>query len=156
MEIEWTETSDSKVFNTGGDRYVRLRRDVISKRSLTVEQLVYLAGFFDGEGSVGLYYHKKQNQWKARINIAQNDSRHALRLMSLWAEVFGGTVHKRKHGDLEMSILRRPSIMAFCKYVGPYTVLKRQQIVIIENWVQSRMYSLRMAQILKVLKRSAS
>lgn len=154
MEVRWQETSDSKVFHGGGLHYTRSRHDVISSGSLTVEELIYLAGFFDGEGSVGLYYYRDKEMWKARLAISQNDSRHARRLFTQWAAVFSGNVHQRKTtGCLELSIWKRQSIMAFIRYVGPYCIGKRQQLLILENWVVSRMYSYRTAQTLKALKR---
>jgi hypothetical protein len=154
MEVAWTEYSDSLTFKGGGHRYARPRHDVISSESLTSEELRYLAGFFDGEGSVGLYYNRKQKLWKARLSIAQNDSKHAMRLFSQWARVFSGNVYKRKTGDLELHIWKRQSIIAFIQYVGPYCIGKRQQMLVLENWLTSRMYSYRTAQILKALKRN--
>ena len=87
MEVMWIEYSDSPTFKGGGQRYARPRIDMISTDSLTTEELQYLAGFFDGEGSVGLYYHRKQKQWKAKISISQNHSKHALRLLTRWGTV---------------------------------------------------------------------
>ena len=154
MEVQWIETSDSESFKSGGLRYERPRHDVISSDSLTVPELVYLAGFFDGEGSVGLYYNKKQRLWKPRISICQNDSKHAMKLFKRWAKVFAGSIHKRPGQQaIELGIWKRQSIMAFIRYVGPYCTGKKQQMIVLENWIVSRMYSYRTAQTLKALKR---
>ena len=130
------------------------RTDIISSESLTPEELRYLAGFFDGEGSVGLYYHRAQNQWKAKISISQNHSKHALRLFTRWGTVFAGNVFKRKCGDLELTIWKKASLVAFIRSVGPYCFGKKQQMIVLENWLQYQMYTHRTAQILKALKRS--
>jgi len=125
---------------------------VISNETLTVEQLIYLAGFFDGEGSLGVYPVRKK-YWRARIKITQNRSKHIDRLFGLWARVFGGNAYVQCGGRvLNLYIERRTSCMAFIKYVGPYCIGKKRQMVVMENWLSDRAYSNRVAQTLKALK----
>lgn len=154
MEVTWIESSDTEDFKKGGTRYERRIVSTLSQKSLTVDQLIYLAGFFDGEGTLGLYYLKRQKAWRPHLRITQNTSKHALRLFNLWAEVFAGKVYRRYEGKvLDFQLWNRPSMMAFIQYVGPYCVGKKQQMILMENWLVARNYSLRTAQTLKALKR---
>lgn len=143
MEVTWVKSGAT-------------RTDVISQESLTVEQLVYLAGFFDGEGSIGLYHeitNAPRRAWKARITITQNRSKHIDRLFGLWARVFGGSVGIKDSGRVvDLTIRKRASCVAFLQYVGPYCSGKRRQMVVLENWLSDHMYSYRTAQTLKALK----
>ena len=142
MEVTWVKEGEA-------------RTDIISNQSLSVGQLVYLAGFFDGEGSVGLYYQKAEKAWVPKLSITQNTSKHVVRLFRLWADVFGGRVCVSSRKQISYVYLgRRASLMAFIQYVGPYCVGKKQQLIVLENWLMTREYSYRTAQILKALKRN--
>jgi len=143
MEVTWVKDGE-------------LRTDVISKDSLSVDQLIYLAGFFDGEGSVGIYHeltHAPKRTWKARVTITQNRSKQYARLFSLWARVFAGRVEIKDSGRvLSLVIKKRAACVAFMQYVGPYCAGKRRQMIIVENWLSDRQYSYRTSQTLKALK----
>lgn len=121
---------------------------------LTASQQSYLAGFFDGEGSVGLYYQRSNRTWLARIFIGQNYSRHIHRLFVLWAAEYGGTVH-RSHTRpiIQLQVRRAVGVKQFLAEIGPLCLGKRQQLIVLENWMASRDYSYRTAQILKALKK---
>jgi len=144
MEVTWTKDGVE-------------RTDVLSQHSLSVEQLIYLAGFFDGEGSVGLYSEPsgraRARAWKARITITQKRSRHVDRLFALWVSVFAGSISIKDEGRVaEFVVRKRASCAAFVQYVGPYCAGKRRQIVTLGNWIADRQYSYRTAQTLKALK----
>lgn len=58
---------------------------------LTSEKVAYAAGFFDGEGHIRIQRHSKRGSFMLQISAVQA----TLTPLPLFAELFGGTVHKR-------------------------------------------------------------
>lgn len=125
-----------------------------SAKSLTRNQVHYLAGFFDGEGSVGLYYHKGNKTWCPRLTIAQNASKHTRRLFALWAEVFGGRVYSSKRQELQLDLRNQAAILNFIAVIGQHCIGKRMQLIVLQHWLRTKTYSFRTSQTLKALKRT--
>lgn len=122
--------------------------------SLTRAQHQYLAGFFDGEGSIGLYYNKGKKHWAPRLSITQNVSKHVTRLFNLWATAFGGHVYSGRSGqELQLDFKSREAVLAFITVIGPYCIGKRMQLIVLEQWMHTKTYSFRTSQTLKALKR---
>jgi hypothetical protein len=119
-------------------------------KNLSVE---YLAGFFDGEGSVGLYYDKKDKRWRAAIDITQNYSRWVAILFDGWAEKFGGRVYFTKRKTIVL-IIRGEGLLRFVRAVGRHTRLKTRQLIVLEGYLVTKQNAFRTAQLLKTLKRS--
>jgi hypothetical protein len=111
-------------------------------KNLSVE---YLAGFFDGEGSVGLYYDKSEKRWRANIEITQNYSR--------WAFVLFDTVYITKRKVLVLMI-RGEGIRKFIRAMDGLTRLKTRQLIVLEQYLETKEFPYRAAQLLKTLKRS--
>jgi hypothetical protein len=115
----------------------------------------YLAGFFDGEGCVGLYYAKGSKVWVPSISISQNTSVQVSKLFVKWAQVFGGFVSTRDQGRvLQFSFRKSACVAAFVQTIGPLCVGKRHQLIVLGHWLSTKEYSYRTAQTLKALKRS--
>lgn len=53
----------------------------------------YLAGFFDGEGSIGIQKRAKSNSFYARLMMGSTN----LSALIQFHNAFGGTIHKVKH-----------------------------------------------------------
>lgn len=53
---------------------------------------IYFAGFFDGEGSCGIYDAKKRKQTQFRVSLCQNDPRPLTQAHVKW----GGSVRARR------------------------------------------------------------
>ena len=79
-------------------------------QNLMPEQLAYLAGLFDGEGSVGIYEFKKPNKnsnWQFKVEIANTKSH--------WSKAYSWHV-QGKNSEI------------FCQLIKPYTIIKTNQI----------------------------
>lgn len=122
--------------------------------------LEYLAGFFDGEGSVGLYYVKQRKTWRAQIILVQNYSRAAERLFDEWAKAFAGSVHLvRRAGEpvtLRLALHSEEALKRFTKAMLRHSKLKARQLIVLDGWLTNKQYPYRTAQMLKTLKRIES
>jgi LAGLIDADG endonuclease len=52
----------------------------------------YIAGFFDGEGSIGIYPRKDRKSFHLRTQLAQNKNVASTELFQLLARTFGGNI----------------------------------------------------------------
>lgn len=116
---------------------------------------MYLAGFFDGEGSVGLYWVTARKVFQARIHICQNYSPFMDLWFKRWAEVFeGGVSVTEKNGVLvsEMYIYRKAPILRFIESIIGLTKLKTRQLLVLKNYLETNQYGYRTSQLLKAQK----
>ncbi len=121
-----------------------------------MSKLHYLAGFFDGEGSVGIYYEKKPKQWRAYISIVQNDSPQTRWLFKQWAAQFSGSITLSRSKVVVLRINQRTAQISFCDLMAPLCTVKRRQLIVLRNWLTLRDYTYRTSQLLKALKREAA
>lgn len=56
-------------------------------------ELAYLAGFWDGEGSFGIYWHKGTSRHYGVVQMSNTDHK----IVQTFEERFGGTVHLYGH-----------------------------------------------------------
>jgi len=76
-----------------GDQFCKVQRS--SKVIIDREELAWAAGFFDGEGSVGLYKHNKARYKYLRLSVGQTDKEVISRFNRSIDNL--GTINKRKH-----------------------------------------------------------
>lgn len=91
-------------------------------------ELAYLAGFFDGEGYVGISSdHPKWKNgdvyYRLRINVAQKNPVVLLRLKS----IYGGTLHQGKDGVWKWYADGKMGC-SFLSDIFPFLVIKKQQV----------------------------
>lgn len=126
---------------------------------MTKGELQYLAGFFDGEGSVGLYYSKSKKSWKAQIEIVQVVTRRVEKDLSDWAQYFDGNVYIQKRNGFQttvrLTVRSRHALLKFIDEILPFTKFKSPQLRLVRNWLDGKDYSYRTAQLLRTLKRPA-
>jgi len=99
---------------------------------LKEKELAYLAGLFDGEGSVGIYEFKKQSKfsnWQFKVEIANTD----WRIMQWLESNVGGKVHKKSTGKANWRQgyswhVQGENAKTFCELIRPYTIIKSDQI----------------------------
>ena len=114
----------------------------------------YVAGFFDGEGTVGLYKQLMHRQWYFRPNMAinlKNDSRN-MAVLRLIAARYGGKVYQRGR-ICRVQWTKAASIRAVIADILPYTVIKTTQLILLDSWLETRTYGFRIHQLLKAQKR---
>ncbi|MFY4731335.1 hypothetical protein [Nitrospira sp. BLG_2] len=113
---------------------VRRNLEEISEKisSLSVAELAYAAGLFDGEGCVATYTKKNRVQFSYAANIANTD----YRVLAWLLDKFGGKVTKRggvrasnqRHKECYVWYVMNGRAAAFMAAVRPYTVIKSEQI----------------------------
>ena len=106
----------------------------------------YLAGFFDGEGSVGIYPNKNRSvsgkSYRLQVSIGQVDST-VLRFLK---ERFGGTLtlyersktmENRK--DAWYWFIHARRALVFLEEIRPYTIVKRNEIELAVEFMENKM-----------------
>jgi hypothetical protein len=103
------------------------------EKSMTESDAAWSAGFFDGEGSIGLYHYPRfRDSWAFRVNVSQKSREPLDKLMDL----FGGSIlltkarpNNRKPNPIwQWSLTNVLAIESFLQAILPYSVLKRVQI----------------------------
>lgn len=117
----------------------RQTKDMDIDRMLALTELdkAYIAGFFDGEGSVGMYH--KKNGIALKLSLTQNtlDVLH-----DLWL-TFGGalvTVAARENSRAyyELRIERRDHVGAVLRTFAKYVRIKQDQVQLVLGYLQDR------------------
>lgn len=105
------------------------------KDRLTEAERAYLAGLFDGEGTIGYYDFRQRHESTVMITSADP------RIMSWIIEKIGyGNVHtvkkaydRRKHIVHHWRICGRPRVLDFLEAITPYLIIKRDQAELLLN-----------------------
>ena len=86
----------------------------------------YLAGLFDGEGSVGLY--KNGGRWYIRVSVSNS----VPAPLFLIKEVYGGSIIRYKQVDHKFVMYRWQAVCvsadSFLKDIAPYVIIKKEQV----------------------------
>jgi hypothetical protein len=99
------------------------------KDKLSEPEKAYLAGIFDGEGTIG--YYDFRNRHESTVMITNADPR----LMNWIMDTIGyGNVHtvkkgytRRKHVVHHWRISNKPRVKEFLEAIYPYLIVKRDQ-----------------------------
>jgi hypothetical protein len=96
-------------------------------RITSVEGVAYLAGFFDGEGCIGIYRSGKTGQMVLRVNLV-NTNDIVIRIIQ---SIYGGCISIQQHQSnwkpAYSWCASGRQAREFLKDVGPYLVMKRPQ-----------------------------
>src|ERR1700748_3633012 len=101
----------------------------------------YIAGFFDGEGSVGLY--RGTGYYALRVCITQVSSTSSLALLSELKSRFGGGIYgigkmKAHHRSAVMWSTYSNDACRFLKTIEPFLLLKAAQARVAIDWQEKR------------------
>ena len=98
----------------------------------------YIAGFFDGEGSVGIYMNGQRKNFYLRTQLVQNVNEHSLGLFRVLEDRFGGHWSygkgKRRAANWQLS---GQNAVAFLKAILPHMVLKKDQAELALKWLST-------------------
>ena len=103
-------------------------------------ELAYVAGLFDGEGSVGLY-QGQLGGWNFRVQLVQNESAEARALWMAMADRWGGHVSRARsaNGRAKMNWqLGQDCAAAFLRDIWPWLILKSEQVDLALGWLERR------------------
>lgn len=98
----------------------------------TPEQIAYLAGIVDGEGSFVLHYHARRSKYSSQLQIGNTD----LRLLQWIVSNFGGSVYPEhrespRHKPIWRWISHSESLTDLIESILPYLIVKRSQAELI-------------------------
>lgn len=102
----------------------------------------YIAGFFDGEGSIGIYKRKdRYNGACLRTQLAQTKTRLSTILFEELKKRYGGNIST----DISLSgrvtynwQLNPKGVPKFLKDISPYLILKKSQAQLGLYWIKNR------------------
>lgn len=102
----------------------------------------YMAGFFDGEGSIGVY-PGGQRGLSLRVQITQNKSREASEVLEQLKDQFGGSVHPLRRGqrgrrDADIWSIGSAPANGFLEFVLDDLILKKSQAQLAVAWQSTR------------------
>ncbi len=106
----------------------------------------YVAGFFDGEGYIGLAKNKRKYRdntdncyWSLNIMISNTDIRVIKHLQNLLGGFTSlktipaspkGKLHKPQHNFYTLTIKKKEHRLAFIKGILPYAIIKKDQLIL--------------------------
>jgi hypothetical protein len=98
----------------------------------------YIAGFFDGEGSVGVYRNGR-GTYHLRTQLTQNVSPLVTELLMGLREEFGGNLSKQRttHGVKYNWQLNSGKAVTFLATIEPMLLLKKEQANVAIAWWQT-------------------
>lgn len=87
--------------------------------------LIYLAGFFDGEGCV-VFRWRMSGHWVTALQLTNSDTRP----LELAKELFGGKIYcnRKKPNPVYQWMVSGTNSEKFAKAIVPYCVVKREQL----------------------------
>ena len=98
---------------------------------------VYMAGFFDGEGCIGLSRRKRSEGWTeytVRLSIGQNDGA----IMDWLKDNFGGMLFNVKRDGSYMWVATNKVAYTILKRITPYLKYKKPQAEIALRFFEER------------------
>ncbi len=95
--------------------------------ALTIAERAYIAGYFDGEGSVGLY--PKKSGFALKVTIAQRKPEVLLWMHSLFGGAFV-TVDRVDRGNLYYELRLEGTVLVapLLRVIAPYVREKKEQV----------------------------
>ena len=101
----------------------------------TSEDLSYLAGIIDGEGTFNIYRKQVRDRWKytARIYVVNTDKR----LIDWLQETFGGLVYARTHSQWKTRyewIIEGTATDALLSSIHSRLIIKRDQCRVVQDF----------------------
>ena len=101
--------------------------------------LEYMAGFFDGEGSVGLYAQQKACRYSLRACITQVKNKHSEEVLGAFQKQFGGSItnskqYKSHHSPAMAWSIYGDKAAEFLRMIQPLTIIKNEQIELVCQW----------------------
>ena len=109
---------------------------------MALVSLEYIAGFFDGEGNIGIYSSSNRNGCSLRLQVTQNVTDHSTPLLESFRELWGGSLtlmsrqRRRTAWNYQTSGI---SAVTMLKAIHPFLVLKRAEADAALEWWAGRL-----------------
>lgn len=117
----------------------------------------YIAGFFDGEGSIGVY-SRKQRGYHLRTQLTQKKSKDIEGVMSYLLVQYGGNLSEQKtlsNGVKYNWQLNSDKAVSFLESIVSFLILKKKQAQVAIWWQKQRPIRIRNKKGQIVLKKKA-
>jgi len=125
------------IFGTVDDLYKNLGIDTIEQETINKQsipkmsnyiEIGYFAGFYDGEGYVGVS-KSKRDSYTLKVAISNTN----FDMIKLYETKFGGKIRLIKKEEEHYKVkyhwdITNNKALSFLKYIKPFTIVKRQQI----------------------------
>lgn len=102
----------------------------------------YIAGFFDGEGSIGIYSRKdRKGGYHLRTQLTQNLTPKSLELIEFLQSVYGGNFSPHKTLSMNTNFnwqLNGDKAVVFLEDILPFLVLKEEQALLAIEFQKNR------------------
>lgn len=141
LALKWAD-NDLEA-NLVSNRIKELKRTYITSSDVVTKRLSlnYIAGFFDGDGLVGVYSTGINGSAGLRANLTQNSTKDAWALFNRIVKNFGGALglHTSRNGTTYIKFqIYNDNAYIFLASIQPYSRLKREQIRISLAWMEAR------------------
>lgn len=96
---------------------------------MVIEDKIYIAGFFDGEGCVTIRYDARHDYHTISVSISQNERN----ILEWICEEYGGKIYSGRHGKFygyEWVLYRKNDIIRFLNDILPSLRIKKDQAII--------------------------
>lgn len=101
----------------------------------------YLAGLFDGEGSIGIYSNGKTNGSVVRVQTVQNINTISLPMWQSLAGQYGGyvtyTISSSGRPKMNWQMSGKTAV-DFLRFISPHLIMKKPQADLVISWFDSR------------------
>ena len=101
----------------------------------------YIAGFFDGEGSIGIYFNSSKKGCSLRTQLTQNKDIYSTVLMGFLKENYQGNISEQKtlSGGIKYNWqLNAEKSSLFLQDIEPYLIIKKRQAQLVILWQKQR------------------
>lgn len=105
--------------------------------------LIYIAGFMDGEGSVGIYRQntkESNNSYYLSVSIAQKRSKQSEKVLKMLTKIGGVSYDWMTKSNTLMWKwqITRTDAGSFLKDIIPFLIIKQDQARVCLNWQKSK------------------
>lgn len=161
-QFEWLCRRINRSGNSIYNRAIKLGLPTNMKityvRNMTNEEQSYIAGIFDGDGSIGLYENKKQKTYHLYLSIITTVKDYAVQLREITGlGCYSTDYHKRKgiskRTQHRLTAHSKRAIKEFTKQIIPFSRLKKPQLEITIKWINGEISDERADTTLKKLKK---
>ncbi len=98
------------------------------KTKLRTHMLCYLAGFFDGEGCVGIYPHRNARTGKHYYELSLNVTQKDRTILNFFQAHYGGYIIYNHKQNVHKWTTDVPSAVIFLNDILPFLIVKSAQV----------------------------
>lgn len=119
----------------------------IGNQQATSIKLAWLAGIWDGEGTISIYYAKQNNAYVARLTLSNtsdemiNEIAKIFDSLDIKGHIWKATKQRKASHKLEyhMTVNKLENVLRGTKAMLPYLIVKKAQAELIIRFIESRM-----------------